>query len=140
MVNPAKVHAMLRNLETTVAILQQIAKTPRSQFLGDYQALGSAKYYLQTAIETCINIGNHIIASEHYRAPQDYREVFTVLSENQLIPMDFTVRLRKMAGLRNRLVHLYWDVDDELIYRFLQEDLGDFDLFSHYTLAFLTGR
>ncbi len=38
--------------------------------------------------------------------------------------------LRAMARFRNRLVHLYWDVDDELVYEYLQTSLGDFDRFA----------
>ena len=37
--------------------------------------------------------------------------------------------LRVMARVRNRLVHLYWDVDDERVYELLQEALGDVDRF-----------
>ena len=34
-----------------------------------------------------------------------------------------------MARFRNRLVHLYWDVDDARVYQFLQEALGDVERF-----------
>ena len=44
----------------------------------------------------------------------------------------------KVEGmLRNRLVHLYWDVDDEQIYTYLRENLDDFVTFSQYILEFL---
>jgi uncharacterized protein YutE (UPF0331/DUF86 family) len=99
--------------------------------------IGGAKYYLQIAIEACINIGNHIIASENYRNPKDYRDIFTVLNEREILPEQFTARMRQMTGLRNRLVHLYWEVDHELIYHYLQNNLGDFDLFIGYILDFI---
>jgi uncharacterized protein YutE (UPF0331/DUF86 family) len=136
MVNPTKVNSMMRNLEATVARLRQIAQIPRAAFLADAITLGGAKYYLQIAIENCIDIANHIISSEYYRAPKDYRDVFSVLAENKIVPEDYAAHLRQMAGLRNRLVHLYWEVDDELIYDVLQNDLGDFDRFIKYILAF----
>jgi uncharacterized protein YutE (UPF0331/DUF86 family) len=92
---------------------------------------------LQIAIESCINIGNHIISSENFRSPKDYRDIFTVLSEQGIFPDDFAITLRQMTGLRNRLVHLYWEVDDELIYSYLQHNLGDFDLYVRYILDFI---
>jgi uncharacterized protein YutE (UPF0331/DUF86 family) len=137
MVNPGKVEGMLRDLESTVDQLRQIARVDRETFLEDSILAGAAKYYLQTGIETCINIGNHIIASEKYRAPKDYRDVFSVLNENGILPDDMTKTLRLMAGLRNRLVHLYWDVDDEQIYTYLRENLNDFVTFSQYVLEFV---
>ena len=42
-----------------------------------------------------------------------------------------------MAQFRNRLVHLYWDVDEEAIYDILQKDLGDFELFIRYILEYM---
>lgn len=34
-----------------------------------------------------------------------------------------------MARFRNRLVHIYWEVDDELIYSFINEDISDIEEF-----------
>jgi len=106
-------------------------------FLGDDLALGAAKYYLQTAIETCIDIGNHLISSEGYRAPRDYPDVFTILEENGVVTERQAVKLRQMAGLRNRLVHLYWEIDDQLIYQYIQGNLNDFDEYIQAVLGFL---
>lgn len=127
MVNPVKIHGLLRNLQAALDQLRQIAQTDRERFLGDSLALGAAKYYLQTAIEACIDIGNHIISSEGYRAPRDYRDVFTPLEENGVVTDVQAIELRQMAGLRNRLVHLYWEIDDDLIYQYIQVNLNDFD-------------
>ena len=137
MVNPEKVHSLLRNLQSALEQLRQIAQMDQKRFLGDGLALGAAKYYLLTAIEACIDTGNHIIASEGYRAPQDYRDVFTVLEENRVVIDLLATKLRQMAGLRNRLVHLYWEIDDELIYQYIQANLNDFDEYNQAVLSFL---
>lgn len=44
---------------------------------------------------------------------------------------------RKMAGYRNRLVHVYPDVDDHLLDEFLRTRLGDLDRFQGEVLKFL---
>ncbi|MBI3362801.1 MAG: DUF86 domain-containing protein [Chloroflexi bacterium] len=98
MVNTPKIEGMLRNLATYLGQLRDIAQTERDAFVGDATKLGAAKYYLQISIEACLDIGSHIIASERYRAPKDYRDIFTVLNENDILPDDFTVTLRQMAG------------------------------------------
>jgi uncharacterized protein YutE (UPF0331/DUF86 family) len=89
-VNPVKVQALLDNLNTYVGYLREIAQTERSTFLSDLAKVGAAKYYLQTAIASCLDLGNHLIATEHYRQPKDYRDIFTVLHENGVLPEDFT--------------------------------------------------
>ena len=45
--------------------------------------------------------------------------------------------LKKMKGFRNILVHRYAEVDDELVFEFLRNDIKDFELFKKEVLAFL---
>jgi uncharacterized protein YutE (UPF0331/DUF86 family) len=139
MVNVEKVYNLLNNLESALGQLRQLGTIDREKLLTDGLVLGAAKYYLQTAIEACIDIGNHIISSERYRSPRDYRDVFTVLQENDIVDEDLAIRLRQMAGLRNRLVHLYWEIDDALIYAYLQSNLGDFEAYMRWISDFLKG-
>jgi uncharacterized protein YutE (UPF0331/DUF86 family) len=140
MVNPAKVEGLLRNLALYTRYLQNLARTERHIFLSDPEKIGAAKYYLQVAIEVCIDLGNHLIASERWRAPRDYRDVFSVLQENGVVTEDFARTLRQMAGVRNLLVHLYWEVDDAQIYDDMQNNLGDFDRYARCILEFLNKR
>ena len=105
--------------------------------MADHKSIGSARYYLQVSIETCINIANHIIATERFRAPQDYRDSFTVLNEAGILPDDSTQTMRELAGLRNLLVHVYWDVDDEMIYEGIHAELEEFQTFVGHIMAFL---
>jgi uncharacterized protein YutE (UPF0331/DUF86 family) len=43
-----------------------------------------------------------------------------------------------MARFRNLLVHLYWKVDNQRVYRIIQDDLGDLDTFRQQVSAWLT--
>ena len=45
--------------------------------------------------------------------------------------------MRELAGLRNLLVHLYWDVDDEMVYEGIRSELGDFETFVAHIIAYL---
>ena len=100
MVNVQKAEGLLHNLAASVGHLRDLARTEHDEFLKDAAKVGAAKYYLQISIEACMDLGNHIIASERFRAPKDYRDIFTVLNENGILPDDFALTLRQMAGLR----------------------------------------
>lgn len=129
MVDRDKVEGLIRHLRQYTGYLRQIAKLDREEFLNDPMAIGSARYYLQVSIESCIDIANHIIATEGLRAPKDYRDTFKVLNEAEIIPDEFTRTMQAMAGLRNLLVHLYWEVDDKMVYDSLSTELDDFETF-----------
>jgi uncharacterized protein YutE (UPF0331/DUF86 family) len=49
------------------------------------------------------------------------------LAENGVLDPEFASELEKMAGFRNRLVHLYWDINIKEIWNILQTKLGDFE-------------
>jgi uncharacterized protein YutE (UPF0331/DUF86 family) len=45
-----------------------------------------------------------------------------------------------MARFRNRIVHLYWDVDLDLVYDYLTSKLADFDRYLTYIETYLGPR
>lgn len=49
---------------------------------------------------------------------------------------DLTRRLQALAGLRNRLVHLYDEVDDYSVHEALQQGLDDLEGFAHAITTF----
>ena len=111
MVDISKVEGMIRNLHRFIGYLEEIATLGSDDFLADPMKTGAAKYYLQVSIEACIGMASHIIASEGYRAPRNYKDAFAVLGENGVISQEFVDPMQAMAGFRNLLVHLYWKID-----------------------------
>lgn len=109
--------------------LDQLAAVSEEAFLGDFRHTESAKYLLVVAIESAIDICNHIVARRGGRAPQDYADCFTVLAELGWVTTGLAGRLQRMARFRNMLVHLYWQVDNRRVYQILQGDVGDLDTF-----------
>lgn len=76
-------------------------------------------------IETCLDLGNHIISYEGYREPLDNRDSFKVLQEAALIGPDLAEKLGKMAQFRNVIVHDYTKIDPAIVYDILQKNIID---------------
>ena len=131
MVDKPKLDQMLSNLRQFLTVLRNLAALSRKAFLADADKVGNAKYHLVIAIECCIDVANHIIASENYRFPRDNSDSFAVLVEQGVLPAESREPLRAMARFRNRLVHLYWDVDDAKVHEYLQDGLGDIERFGN---------
>ena len=129
---------MLNNLKGYVEKLKQLAALNREEILSDFTKVESAKHLFQVSVECCIDIGNHIIASERFPAPKSYAESFQTLAKKGVLPQSFVPTLRQMVQFRNRLVHLYWDVDSEVIHELLQRNLTDFDTFAKHILDYMT--
>jgi uncharacterized protein YutE (UPF0331/DUF86 family) len=125
MVSIEKISDKFRRLDEFLAILKGMQGTPLDVFLKDKILIGSAKYYLQVSIECCLDVANYIIASKNFRAPEDYADSFKVLEENDLLDPEEGIKLRQMAKFRNRLVHLYGEIDDAYVHNFILNNLKD---------------
>ncbi len=84
-------------------------------------------------MEAALNICYHACARRLRAVPEDYAQCFVLLAEARLLPSDLAERLSSMARFRNRLVHLYGDVD----YGFLPGGLSDLEAFARHTALWL---
>jgi len=132
-----KMVKLVSELRKSVARLRSISQLPCAEFLKDPDKIGSSKYHFIVAIESCIDICNHVIARNGYRVPDDYGDTFIVMSESGAFDLDFAEALKNMAKFRNRLVHLYWELDDRQLYNILQNRLDDFKKFLDSMAKFL---
>lgn len=123
MVNKSKLDQKLTLLRGYLRVLEGLGEEPREAFLSNPDKIGNAKYHFVIAIECCIDIANHIISSEGFRFPEDNADTFSVLTEEGILKPEWEDSLRAMARFRNRLVHIYWDIDSERIHEFLQKPL-----------------
>lgn len=109
--------------------LKELSELSKEDFLIDPHLVASAKYFLIVAIEACLDMCYHVISKNKFRVPEDYADTFRVMGEVGLFSEEFVEKLVEMAKFRNRLVHIYWDVDDEVVYEVLQEDIQDIEEF-----------
>lgn len=105
---------------------------------------GAAERFLQLAIESCLNIGNRIIALYQFQKPLDspetYADIFLRIRDLGVIDPELADRLVMMAKFRNRLVHLYWEIEAKKIFEIIQENLEDFKIFEKKIVKFLKAK
>jgi uncharacterized protein YutE (UPF0331/DUF86 family) len=136
-VDPDTLASIIGNLRSYLEKLEILSRLAEQTFVQDFTNVESAKHLLQVSVECCLDLGHHIIADEGYRTPNNYYDTFVVMHENGILPSSLMPTLRQMVSFRNRVVHLYWDVDDATVYRILRENLGDFETYVGYILSFV---
>lgn len=135
--NPDVVARCIGEIRKGLSRLKAFGELPQEDFLKDPDKVDSAKYNLIVVIESAIDLCNHLISCNGFRIPRDYADTFEVLREQGIFDEGLALRLKAMARFRNRLVHLYWEVDNETLYRILRENLGDLVLFLKSIADFL---
>lgn len=92
---------------------------------------------LHLAVEVCLDIGQHIIAREGFRTPEDNKDVFIVLSDQEVLPGELLPDLISMTKFRNLIVHDYARIDNHVVFNILKRRLGDFDAFARAIVHYL---
>ena len=131
----------LKHLNRYYLLLLESKKIPYEDFKNSPIHQGSTERFLHLAIESCLNVGNRLISlyqfSKPVATPDTYADIFKEMNRLGVVENDFLKRLINMARFRNRLVHLYWDIDQEAVYGFLQNNLDDFRLFQQQVVMYL---
>lgn len=131
------IQARFEDIQQSLERLREIRELPRPAYLADQDTLDVACYRLLVAIEAALQICFHVSAQQLHRAPETYAECFVLLGEAEIISDNLSHDLQRMARFRNMLVHVYWDVDHNLVYDLLQEHLEDLLAFVHAIAALL---
>jgi len=118
-----------KKMDELIQHLEEIKKKNKEEFLSNYLLYLSAQRALETCINICIDIGNHILSLNKNGKPETYSDIFNELSKLNIISKELEENLIKMTKFRNLLGHLYMDINNEKIYDILQTNIGDFNLF-----------
>ena len=122
----------LERLQKYVKILNSYKQYSIQEVNRDFTLRGAIERYLEVSLECVLDIGEMIISSQGLRKPETYKEVIEILGEEGILPVRFAERFAEAAKFRNILVHMYAEVDVEMVYEILQNNLGDFDEFAKY--------
>ena len=94
---------------------------------GDLQSI--ILFNLIQAIQTCIDIGAHIISDSGWSAPSTQAEIFEILAENKIISNSLAKKMIQMCGFRNRIVHEYEKTDMKIVYAVWKKHIPDIEKF-----------
>jgi uncharacterized protein YutE (UPF0331/DUF86 family) len=87
------------------------------EFMSRMEARYALRYALILLVEAVVDVLVAILEADYGLAPESYREAVLLAGERGVIPYSAARRLAQLASLRNMLVHRYWRVDDERLYR-----------------------
>ncbi|HJR76217.1 MAG TPA: DUF86 domain-containing protein [Nitrospiraceae bacterium] len=120
MMDPELVTRKLTLILQDLPALTDLARKSRAEYLGDpiYQVL--AERYVERTIGRMIDVNYHVITESGHAPPKDYHESFVSLGPLKILPTEFAHSLAAAAGLRNRIVHEYDEIDAAKLHEALQ--------------------
>ena len=128
MVDARRVRRLLQHIDDDLAFLRERAAADRAPLRADRERMAALKYVFVTAIEACIDVAQHLCASEGWGPPSTNADALRVLARHRAISPELGDSLARAVGFRNVLVHGYAEVDDDRVIAQLDrlEEIADF--------------
>ena len=114
-------------LETYVSQLAPCRNIEVTAYRADWKTQRIVERTLHLAIETCMDVADHLVADRRLRVPETGAESFEILAEAGLLSAELGSALASMVGFRNILVRDYARIDSEIVIRVLRTDVQDFE-------------
>ncbi len=130
MVNPEAVTRRLLVLNECLIELARPEAASVERLATDSMLRAAVERWLQTAIESCIDIASHVAASEGWVPASTGREAFLILAQHGLLSLDLAQRLGRAAAMRNVLVHDYVALDLSKLAHTVGHELQDLRTFA----------
>jgi uncharacterized protein YutE (UPF0331/DUF86 family) len=84
-----------------------------------------AERFLERMIGRMIDINYHLITETGHPPPADYYQSFTQLGKLGILPPAFAQQIAACAGLRNRIVHEYDEIEPRKLYEGIRAAVRD---------------
>lgn len=138
--NVASIKQRLSKLAQYIEELKRHRSATAENLKADITTRLAVERAFQAAIESCIDIASHVVFTYRLGSPQEQRELFELLAQAGYLDSTFAATMGSLVGFRNRLVHLYWDVDPERLHEYLQTDVVHLERFRDFALQLIAAE
>lgn len=107
-----KLRRIRSNAETLRALVEQL--TPAAYAAAEVPRRATERL-LQEAIDAAVDANTHLLRGLGRPVPEDYFRSFIALGEAGIVDATLAAALAPAAGLRNRIVHEYEELDHALV-------------------------
>lgn len=137
MIDPTLVVRKINLISQDLDELLPISRKDLSDYLSSRMDEILAERYLERMIGRMIDINYHLITETGHPPPADYYQSFTQLGTLGILPPAFTQQIAACAGLRNRIVHEYDEIEPRKVYEGLQAAVRDIPQYLAYFHQYL---
>lgn len=137
MINLEKIAKAKADILNAFHKIEEIVRTEKSDFLADSKSPLALKYLLIESVEAITDVCQHLLARTKGIPCDEYVDCIVKTGREGIITASLANKLRKLADLRNSLIHRYRVIDDEQLYTQTVENKSDLIDFVNQIDAFI---
>lgn len=117
--------------------LETLILTGKEEYLADPKSSLALKYLLIEAVEAITDICQHLLARKKGIACDGYIDCIIKTGRHGIIS-SLASKLRRLADLRNNLIHRYWVINNAQLYDMTIENKNDLTEFVNQITGFIS--
>lgn len=129
MVDESVLVSKLEDIEQFTTELHEMSETPKQAYLEDVVLQRAVERTLMNVVQACVDLARHVRSSLGVSTAETAGQEFEGLVDAGIVSESTGEKLQEAVGLRNLLAHRYGEIDHELVYEVVQEDLHWFERF-----------
>lgn len=129
MVEEEVVTAKLRRINEYTNDLEEMRGVSKATYLEDTVLQRAVERTLMNLIQACVDLADHVRSTENLTPADTSKDQIAALERAGIISTETGAKLEEAVGFRNVLAHRYGDIDHEVVYTVLHEDIHWFQRF-----------
>ncbi|MBW2981996.1 DUF86 domain-containing protein [Candidatus Woesearchaeota archaeon] len=113
----------LEEIEEFLEELKDILPSSFDEYKRNFEKKAACERYFEKIIESIIDLAFLIIKEKGFKIPEEDKEAFDILTNENIISKELAKRLKDAKGMRNIIAHEYGKIDDELVFHSITEEL-----------------
>jgi uncharacterized protein YutE (UPF0331/DUF86 family) len=119
----------LEHIDEFLDDLEEMRGMSRPSYRDDTVVQRAVERTLMNLVQTCIDLAAHVRRAEGLDTADSSKSEIDALVGAGIVDSDTGAKLKEAVGFRNVLAHRYGEVDHDLVYDVLHEDLHWFEQF-----------
>lgn len=119
----------LRHINQYTNDLKQMRGMSKETYVTDIVTQRAVERTFMNLIQSCIDLAQHIRAEEGLTPSGTSKKEIEALGNAEIIARETQAKMEEAVGFRNILAHRYGDVNHDVVYDVLHNDLHWFDRF-----------
>jgi len=111
----------LIKMEKYISELEKFKPDTFNEYKNDQLKRYAIERLIQLIIDLALDVNNILIKKSDRYPAQDYYSSFLELIDLEILSEEFAKDIAPITGIRNRLVHEYEEVDNEVVYQNLDK-------------------
>ncbi len=140
-IDKERVRRLMEELKNSLDTAVQTVGLSEDDFMGDVRNRYTLRLALVEVVESAVDVGLHVLREDFgVDRVEGYLEIFRKLVQHGVLSHGVGVGMERLTRLRNLIIHRYWEVDDERMYREARgSGLELINRFARELLAYVSG-